>query len=134
MENGFRTLNIASLNPDSFKEETTQQEIISELTKRQIHIAAIRETRITANLNYKKDSYRIITASSDKNKETNTVTGGVAILIHESIQQNIIQIKRQGSRAIRVTLGQEKAAMPIHIISTYAPHSGHGEETRQKHW
>ena len=24
--------------------------------------------------------------------------------------------------------------MPIHIISTYAPHSGHSEETRQQHW
>ena len=34
MENGFRTLNVASLNPDSFKEQTTQQEIINELTKK----------------------------------------------------------------------------------------------------
>ena len=33
MENGLRTLNIASLNPDSFKEETTRQEIINGLTK-----------------------------------------------------------------------------------------------------
>lgn len=55
-------------------------------------------------------------------------------MIHESIHQNIIQIKRQGSRTIRVTLDQDKAAMPIHIISTYAPHSGHSEETRQQHW
>ena len=56
------------------------------------------------------------------------------MMIHESIQQNIIQIKRQSSRAIRVTLDQEKAKMPIQVISTYAPHSGHKEETRQQHW
>ena len=55
-------------------------------------------------------------------------------MIHESIQRNIIQIKRQSSRAIRVTLDQGKAIMPIHVISTYAPHSGHSEETRQQHW
>ena len=55
-------------------------------------------------------------------------------MIHESIQQNVIQIKRQSSRAIRVTLDQAKATMPIQIISTYAPHSGHKEETRQQHW
>ena len=47
LENGFRTLNIASLKPDSFKEQTTQQEITSELTKRKIHLATIQETRIS---------------------------------------------------------------------------------------
>ena len=51
MGNGFRTLNIESLNPDSFK---MQQEIINELTRRKIHIATIQETRISDNLNYKK--------------------------------------------------------------------------------
>ena len=55
-------------------------------------------------------------------------------MIRESLQQNIIQIRRQSSRAIRLTLGQEKEAMPIHVISTYAPNSGHSEETRQQHW
>merc|ERR1712112_337150 len=64
----------------------------------------------------------------------NVVTGGTAVMIHESIQQNFIQIKRQSSRVIRVTLDQDKAIMPIHVISTYAPHSGHNEETRQQHW
>ena len=134
MENGLRTLNIASLNPDSFKEHTTQQDIINELTKKKIHIATLQETNVTKDLNYQKDNYRIITSAAGKNEETKTVTGGVAIMIHESIQQNIIQIKRQSSRAMRVTLDQDKAAMPIHIISTYAPHSGHREETRQQHW
>jgi len=55
-------------------------------------------------------------------------------MIRESIQRNIIQIKRQSSRAIRVTLDQDKAIIPIHVISTYAAHSGHNEETRQQHW
>merc|ERR1712112_250354 len=64
----------------------------------------------------------------------NVVTGGTAVMIHESIRQNIIQIKRQSSRAIMVTIDQDKAIMPIHVISTYAPHIGHNEETRQQHW
>ena len=55
-------------------------------------------------------------------------------MIHGSIQQNAIQIKRQSSRAIGVTSDQAKATMPIQIISTYSPHSGHKEETRQQHW
>ena len=55
-------------------------------------------------------------------------------MIHESIKQNIIRIKRQSNRALRVALGQENAKMPIHVISTYAPRSGHNVETRQQHW
>ena len=94
MENGLRTLNIASLNPDSLKEHTTQQEIINELTKRKIHIATIQETKMAKDLSYQKDNYRITTAAADKNEETKIATGGAAIMIHESIQQNIIQIKR----------------------------------------
>ena len=55
-------------------------------------------------------------------------------MISESIQQNIIHIKRRGSRVTRAALDQDKAAMPIHIISTYAPHIGHNEETWQQRW
>ena len=109
MEDGLRTLNIASLNPDTMKETEMQQGIINELTKNKIHIAMIQETHISKDLNYKMDNYRIITSAAEKNKETGVITGGTAILIHESIQQNIIQIKRQSIRAIRITLGQEKS-------------------------
>ena len=27
-----------------------------------------------------------------------------------------------------------KSDAPIHIISTYAPHNGHTEETKRRHW
>ena len=134
MEGGLRTLNIASLNPDSMKETTIQQEIINGLTKNKMHIAMIQETHIAKDLNYMIDNYRIITSAAEKNKETGVITGGTAIMIHESIQQNVIQIKRQSSRSLRVTLEQAKATMPIQVISTYAPQSGHKEETRQQHW
>ena len=55
-------------------------------------------------------------------------------MIHESLQKNIMQIRRQSSRFLRVTLDHDKAKMPIHVISTYAPHNGHAEETKQRHW
>ena len=69
MENGLRTLNIASLNPDSMKEPTTQQEITNELAKNKIHIATIQETRITKSTDYRKDNYRIITSAAGKTKK-----------------------------------------------------------------
>ena len=55
-------------------------------------------------------------------------------MIRESLQQNTTQIQRQRSRSLRVTLDRAKAKMPIRAISTYAPHNGHAEETRHRHW
>ena len=76
MEDGLRTLNIASLNPDTMKEIEMQQGIINELTKNKIHIAMIQETHITKDLNYMMGNYRIITSAAERNNETGVVTGG----------------------------------------------------------
>ena len=46
---GHRTLNVASINPDSLNNET-QKDIIAEMNRRQIHIAGIQETLITKTL------------------------------------------------------------------------------------
>ena len=110
-----------------------QQEIVKGLTKNKIHLSEIQETHITRFSNYMMDNYRIITAS-DKNEETGIVTGGTAIVVHESLQQHITQITRQSGRSIRVTLGHAKSKMPIRIISTYAPHIRHTEEEKRQQW
>ena len=55
-------------------------------------------------------------------------------MIRESLRHHITQITSQRSRVLRVTLGHAKSKMPIHIISTYAPHNGHTEEERRQHW
>ena len=134
MGNGLRTLNIASTNPDALKGKETQQEIINNLARNKIHTATIQETQITMDLIYAMDNYRIITAAAEKHKEAGIVTGGAAKIIHESLHQNITQINRQSSRALRVTLGHRKAKMPTHILSTYAPRSGHAGEFKKHHW
>ena len=79
-------------------------------------------------------NYRVITAAADKNEVTGTGIGGTAKMLRESLQQNTTQITRQSSRSLRVTLGHAKSKMTIHIISTYAPHNGHTEETKRHHW
>ena len=69
MENGLRKLNIPSMNPDSTKRATTQQEIVKEITENRIHIAAIQETHITQDRIHLLGNYRIITASPDKREQ-----------------------------------------------------------------
>ena len=49
MENGLRTLNIASLNPDSIRAREMQQELVKSLEKNKIHLAAIQVKHITAD-------------------------------------------------------------------------------------
>ena len=62
MKNGLRTMNIASLDPDSMEEEQTQRLIIQNLTRNLIHISAIQEKHITQDRDYIIDNYRVITS------------------------------------------------------------------------
>ena len=134
MENGLRTMNIASLSPDSIKEELTQRDIIKDLTRNEIHIAGIQETHIIQGRDYLLDNYRIIPAEATKRAETGAVQGGSAIMIQESIHQYITQITRQSSRVLRVTPDRYKSKMQIHILATYAPHNGHAAAERRHRW
>ena len=134
MENGLRTMNVASLNPDSMKEERMQRDIIKDLARNKIHIAEIQETHITQYSGYLLDNYMINTASATKSAETGLVQGGTEIMINASAHQYITQIARQRSRVLRVTLDRYKSEMPIHILSTYAPHNGRAEAERRQHW
>ena len=130
---GLRTLNIASLNPDSMRGEGTQQEIVKGVIKNKIHLAEIQETHITSYCNYMVANYRVITEAEDKNKETGIVNGGTSIMVRESIRQKITHLARRRSRVLRVTLDRTKSKMPIRIISTYAPRNGHTAEAERKH-
>ena len=68
MEDGHRTLNIASLNPDSMRAREMQQEIVKSLTENEIHLSEIQETHITRACSYILDNYRIITSSGRAKK------------------------------------------------------------------
>ena len=118
MKNGLRTMDIASLNPDSAKEEQTQRDIIKNLTRNKIHIAEIQEPHIIQERDYILYNYRIVTAASTKSGKTGAAQGGPEIMIHESIQQYITQVTRQSRRVLRVTLDRYKSKMPIQIIET----------------
>ena len=82
MKNGLRTTNIASLNPDSMGEEQMQRDIAKDITRNQIHIAAIRETHIAHDRDYRLDNYRIITEASTMGAEAGAVQGGTSVMIH----------------------------------------------------
>ena len=79
-------LNILSINPDNFISTTRQDDIMHELQKQHIHIAAIQETHIPNDLSYTRNGYRAITAAKRKTNIENINTGmyqvGVAILVH----------------------------------------------------
>ena len=134
MGNWHRTMDIASLNPDSMKEEQMQSDIIKNLARSKIHISAIQETHIIHDRDHLIDNYRIVEESATKREETGVVQGGTSIMIHGRTQQYITTITRKRRRVLKVTICHQKSNAPIQRITTYAPHNGHPEEDRRHHW
>ena len=129
MENGLRTLNIASLNPDPMRGKEMQREIVKGITKNKIQIAAIQETHITQDMNYMVGNYRIITAAG-KSAETGIVDGGGRNHDTREPATTHNADRRTKKPSTTSNTGPCQIQMPIHIISTYAPHNGHTEEEK----
>ena len=130
MQEGNRSISIVSINPDNFILQKTQLGITEMLLKNKIHIAAIQETHIPRDLNYKINGYRIITtAATQENKEHDhpnrgLPTAGVAILVHEELEHHIVNLKRINERIMQLTLHSKHSHTPLTILCTYAPHGG----------
>ena len=134
MGNGLRAMTIAILNNDSVKGEQTKRDITKNLTRNEIHISAIQETRIIHDRDYTIDNYRATTAAAAKRAETGAVQGGTEVTKRARMQKYITQIARKGSRVARVTMGRKNSRMPIQLLTTYAPRNGHTEADRRQHW
>jgi len=115
-----------------------QKEITNTLQQNKIRIAAIEETHILGNYNYKYNGYRIIKTSAKKNLNIPHITGmptaGVAILIRGELERPITNTKRIDARITQVALNSMKSHTPIAILGTYAPRSGKSKQERQAHW
>ena len=137
MKQGLRTLSIISTNPDNFIKIETGQNITQMLRRNQIHIAAIQETHIPHSLNYISDGYRVITTASTRiqnEQPLGLTTGGVAILIHNELEQHITHITRINNRIMHLTLQSQNSHRPKAILNTYASHSGKGKKEQKDHW
>ena len=140
MKEGKRPLSIESINPDNFILESTQREITGMLQHNKIHIAAIQETHIPGDYNYKLNGYHIITSAAiheqcaKRNQQIGIPTGGVAILIHEELEHDIVLIKRIDARIIQITLHSQNSHTPLTILCTYAQRSGKSKIEQKKHW
>ena len=99
---GNRTISIASANPDNFITQETRL-TITHMLKKKIHIASIQETHIPHDQNYKFNGYRIITSKAQKHHDGMPI-GGVAILIHEDLEQHIAHIHRVNHRIMKIAL------------------------------
>ena len=99
-----------------------------------MHLAAIQESHIPHNQNYKLNGYRIITSKA-LTLDTNGVTiGGVAILVREELEPHISHIRRVNHRIVKITLQSEQKHTPVTIINTYAPHQGKTKLERTERW
>ena len=142
-KNGLKTLNIITINPDSLKNNDNLNEIVARMNKKLIHVACIQETHVRQNTDRWVENYKFFNAAATKltqksnNREGGECyVGGVGILIEQKLVEHVICVCREGNRLIRVTLDNQsvKGSIPITILCTYAPHSGHSAKDRQDHW
>ena len=136
MDQGNRTLSIVSINPDNLTTTESKLTVTHLLRKNKIHIAAIQETHIPHDQNYKLNGYRIITTKAliNTGNKQGMAEGGVAILIHEDLEQHITHIHRINHRIMKITMHSEESHTPVTIINTYAPHQGKTKTEQQEHW
>ena len=74
-------------------------------------------------------------ASKAETQETNGMpVGGVAILIREELEQQIVHIRRISHRIMKIELHCEESRTPVTIINTYAPHQGKTKLEQAAHW
>ena len=83
------------------------------------------------------NGYRLITSASKKEPnrtQAGMSTGGVAILIHENLEQHILHIHRISHRVLKITMHSKETQTPVTIITTYAPHKGKSKKEQKEHW
>ena len=139
---GYKTINAITINPDTLKNNDNIKEIANRMNKKLIHIACIQETHIRTNCEKWIDNYKLYNAAAEKIQHTNgnnnntSYVGGVGIMIEENLVEHVISVKREGGRHIRVTLDNKSVAgsIPLTILCSYAPHSGHRKRERQTFW
>lgn len=131
MQPGTRTLIIASINPGNFATQDTKV-----LQRHKIHIAAIQETHIPVGQNYKLNGYRIITTSEiiKPGNKQGIAEGGVAVLIHEDIEQHIIHIRRINHRIVKITLRSEESNTPCNNTKLICATPRKTKTKQQEHW
>ena len=119
-QEGYQTLRIESVNPDTFITPEAQLQVIQNLQQREMQIAAIQETHKPHDQNFKRSGYRITTSKAiQQEKGTQGVsTGGLAILIHEELEHRISHIHRIDHRILKITLQSRESHTPITIITT----------------
>jgi len=105
-----------------------------------IHIAAIQETHIPKDYNYKYNGSRITTSAAiqEPNIDINTAKGmsteGVDILIREVLGRHIMDIVGINERIAQITLRIPNSHTPLTILCTYAPNTGKRKTEQKKRW
>jgi len=139
---GYKTINAITINPDTLKNNDNIKEIVNRMNKKLIHIACIQETHIRTNSDKWIENYKLYNAAAEKIQTTNgnrnnvNYVGGVGILIEENLVEHVVCVRREGGRHIRVTLDNKdiKGSIPITILCSYAPHSGHRQGEKRMFW
>ena len=152
LDYGNRTLNIASINPDSLRTKEAKNTLINTINALRIDIACMQEThneRIDSEQieNYTifyggcdcvKLSKKINTHDNEPIEESiigpNSYKAGVAIVLRNDLTHLIKNIFRISSRIMELRIQTGKKVANISILNTYAPRNNYPNTQIYDYW
>ena len=120
------TLRIGTINVGTMRERS--EEVAEMLERRRVDICALQEVRMGekgAKILNGKDSRYKIWWNGDSG-----VIGGVAVMIHESWVNNVIETVRKDCEIMKVKLVCGKRI--VHFFSVYSPQQGRQNEEKEE--
>ncbi|XP_071677275.1 uncharacterized protein [Lolium perenne] len=104
------------------------RELVDTAVRRRVDVLCIQETKWKGQkANEVEDTgFKLWYTGTTSNKN------GVGILVNKSLNDGVVDIKRQGDRMILVKL--VVGDLVLNVISAYAPQVGHNESTKREFW
>ena len=119
---------MASLNVQGFADTLKLKNSIQMMREHNLGVLFLSETKSTSYYSYNSEGHLVVLSGNYREKHA-----GVGVIIAPKLRPYLLDIIQISPRIIHVTF--KKKGGNVHLIGTYAPHSGHDlEEVRQPFW
>ena len=119
---------MGSLNVQGFADTLKLKNSIQMMREHNLGVLFLSETKSTSYYSYNSEGHLVVLSGNNREKRA-----GVGVIIAPKLRPYLLDIIQVSPRLIHVTF--KKKGGNVHLIGTYAPHSGHDlDEVRQPFW
>ena len=119
---------MGSLNVQGFADTLKLKNSVQMVREHNLGVLFLSETKSTSYYSYNSEGHLVVLSGNHKDKHA-----GVGVIIAPKFRPYLLDIIQISPRIIHITF--KKKGGNVHLIGTYAPHSGHDlEDIRQQFW